>query len=67
MTIIEWRQMDDYYWAGPAGWTICRVKVFGQWQFELWQTGDKSKLVGHADTLDDAQAMFDDLQQPLPN
>jgi len=30
--------MDEYYWIGPPGWTICRVIVGGKDAFELWQT-----------------------------
>lgn len=32
----DWQQRDEYYWAGPGGWTICRVFVDGRWQHELW-------------------------------
>lgn len=20
-----WKQMDDYFWAGPDGWSICKI------------------------------------------
>lgn len=32
----DWEQRDDYYWAGPGGWAICRVFVDRRWQYELW-------------------------------
>ena len=36
----DWRQADDYYWAGAPGWTICRVWVGGAYRYELWHTRD---------------------------
>jgi hypothetical protein len=32
----EWSQRDEYCWARPGGWTICRVFVQSRWQFEVW-------------------------------
>lgn len=34
--VTDWQQRDEYYWAGPGGWTICRVFVDGRWQHEVW-------------------------------
>lgn len=56
----QWRKMDDYYWVGPPGWTICRVIVRGEEVFELWRsdqstrTGVERSLAGaktHVETL----------------
>ena len=35
MSATDWQQVDEYFWSGPGGWTICRVFVDGAWQFEL--------------------------------
>jgi hypothetical protein len=34
--VTDWQAMDDYYWDGPGGWRICRVRADHRWQFELW-------------------------------
>lgn len=36
MAATDWEERDEYYWAGPAGWTICRVYVDNRWQYEIW-------------------------------
>lgn len=36
--VAESQQRDEYYWAGPGGWTICRVFVDNRWQYEVWAT-----------------------------
>lgn len=60
MSESEWRQVDDYYWQGPAGWTICRVWASGGYQHELWHTrGDNGRLVGAGKTLAAAVALFE--------
>ncbi|WP_287144574.1 hypothetical protein [Achromobacter sp.] len=52
--------MDDYYWAGPAGWTICRVWVDGRYQHELWHTrGEAGRLIGMRASFEAAIALFD--------
>ena len=38
-----WRAADDWYWAGPDGWTICRVFVGGAWIYELWRPGQAGR------------------------
>ncbi|GAB3107556.1 hypothetical protein GCM10027288_17930 [Bordetella tumbae] len=40
MSATDWQQVDEYYWSGPGGWTICRVFVNGGWIFELWSGGE---------------------------
>ncbi|MEB6663857.1 hypothetical protein MXL91_20545 [Achromobacter ruhlandii] len=34
--VTDWQQRDEYYWAGPGGWTICRVFAQNRWQYEVW-------------------------------
>lgn len=56
----DWRRMDDYYWEGPPGWTICRVWVDGRYQHELWHSrGDSGRLIGMRASFDAALALFD--------
>ncbi|MBB1597443.1 hypothetical protein A9973_25605 [Achromobacter sp. UMC46] len=55
----EWRRADDYYWAGPLGWTICRVWVDGRYQHELWHTrGEAGRLLGMRASFEAAVALF---------
>jgi hypothetical protein len=36
----DWEQKDDWYWAGPGGWTICRILLKdGAERYEIWQPG----------------------------
>ena len=36
----EWKQMDDYYWQGPDGWTICKVFLPGRIEvYEICKPG----------------------------
>lgn len=57
---VEWVQRDAYYWAGPPGWTICRVYVDGMWQYELWfSRGDSGKLYSMRASLEGAKAVYD--------
>ncbi|WP_231852656.1 hypothetical protein [Bordetella petrii] len=59
----EWRQGDDFYWAGAPGWTICRVWVDGGYRHELWHTREGvGRLVGTRASFQGAVALFD--QQP---
>jgi len=63
MSESEWRQVDEYYWQGPPGWTICRVWVNGGYQHELWLSrGDTCRLVGSRSSLAAAVELFE--QQP---
>lgn len=56
---VEWRKMDEYYWIGPPGWTICRVIVGGKDAFELWQTTEPAKMVaGGLPSLKAAQKCY---------
>jgi len=57
MANSDWRPMNDYYWIGPPGWTICRVKLQGKWHYELWQSGDPSRLVGSGASLEAMQQL----------
>lgn len=34
--VTDWQQRDEYYRAGPGGWTICRVFAQNRWQYEVW-------------------------------
>lgn len=34
--VTDWQQRDDYYCAGPGGWTICKVFAENRWQYEVW-------------------------------
>lgn len=33
---MDWQQRDEYYWAGPGRWTICRVFAQNRLQYEVW-------------------------------
>ena len=55
----EWTQRDDYYWQGPAGWTISRVFVDGMWQYELWfSRGGGGTIYGMRASLEGAQELY---------
>lgn len=57
-----WRVMDEYYWAGPMGWTICRVWVDDSFQYELWWSrGEDSRRIGTRRSLSAAQQMHIDV------
>lgn len=53
----QWEQMDDYYWDGPGGWRICRVRVDHRWQYELW--GANGTRHGMEPSLAAAIVLFD--------
>lgn len=56
---VEWVQRNEYYWAGPPGWTICRVFIDGMWQYELWfSRGDGGTIYGMRASLAAAQELF---------
>lgn len=56
----DWRQADDYYWAGAPGWTICRVWVDGDYRYELWHTRDGvGRMVGARASFQGAVALFE--------
>ncbi|CAB3647450.1 hypothetical protein [Achromobacter pestifer] len=59
---IEWRKVDDYYWSGPPGWTICRVWLQGRYRHELWQSEGQPRLVGTGETFADAQRLYIELK-----
>lgn len=48
-----WREADDWYWAGPEGWTIFRVFVGNAWLYELWKAGYAGRVTT-ANSLADA-------------
>ena len=55
----DWTQRDDYYWQGPAGWTISRVFVDGMWQYELWfSRGGGGTIYGMRASLEGAQELY---------
>lgn len=62
-TTVEWQQCDDYYWSGPAGWTICRVWIDGTYQFELWHSADGA--LRRIDAKPSLQAAKDLYQQQI--
>lgn len=56
----EWRRADDYYRAGPPGWTIWRVWVDVPYQYELWRTrGEVGRLIGMRASFEGALALYE--------
>lgn len=58
-----WNQVDDFYWAGPPGWTICKVFSRRKYRYELWRQVDgNATLVGSYDELALAMASARDTE-----
>jgi len=63
MAATEWRQLNQHAWAGPGGWTICKVFANGDWRYELWSPGEQGRIEGARATPEGAQALYDQLAQ----
>lgn len=50
-----WRTADDWYWAGPDGWTICHVFFGGAWIYELWRPGQAGRVAAATSFTDALQ------------
>ncbi|WP_202730568.1 hypothetical protein [Achromobacter xylosoxidans] len=55
--VTDWQQRDEYYWAGPGGWTICKVFAQNRWQYEVW--GANGRRHGMEPTLAAAITLYD--------
>ncbi|MCD0501874.1 hypothetical protein [Bordetella petrii] len=65
-SMAEWRQGDDYYWAGAPGWTICRVWLDGAYRYELWHTRQGvACLVGSRASMQGTIALYEQEQGRL--
>ncbi len=60
MADTDWKQMSDWHWIGPEGWTICKVWIDGKHQFEIWRPGGQQEDV--RPTLKAAQARYSELR-----
>lgn len=53
-----WEKKDDWYWLGPDGWTICRMRVRDDDKFMLWCSGEGGPRA-MLDTFDAAVKHYD--------